>query len=323
MGISTAFVLGAGLGTRLRPLTEDRPKPLVPIFHKPLITFAFDHLRAFGVSRFIVNTHHRGEAYSALLGESGGAAEYAGCRVAFRHEPVLLDTGGGIKNIQDLVGDESFLVFNGDVLADLAVDRLIASHIRSGNIATIGLRSHGGPLHVQWNPETGLMADVRNQLGLGANLPSFLFTGVYILSPAIFDHIPAGEITSIIPILLGLIRAGTPIGGVILDEGTWFDLGTRESYLECHRRIAAGDLALTYPLDRPWPEPIHPSVRLPADVTLKGFVAIGEGAAVGAGAELHDTVLWEGAEIAPGARLESCIVRDHRHAGGDRRNADF
>ncbi len=70
---------------------------------------------------------------------------------------------------------------------------------------------------------------------------------------------------------------------MILDEGTWFDLGTRESYLECHRRIAEGDLTLTYPLDRPWPEPIHPSVRLPAEVTLKGFVAIGGGVQSGRG----------------------------------------
>jgi UTP-glucose-1-phosphate uridylyltransferase len=117
--IGTAFVLGAGLGTRLRPLTEERPKPLVPLVHKPLITFAFDHLHAVGVRRFVVNTHHRPQTYDAILNGKNGRAEYRGCEVVFRHEPELLDTGGGIGNIRDLVGNEPFLVHNGDVLADL------------------------------------------------------------------------------------------------------------------------------------------------------------------------------------------------------------
>ena len=99
--IDQAFVLGAGLGTRLRPLTEDLPKPLVPIFQKPLITFALDHLVAAGVKSFVVNTHHLPADISKLSFPDG---IYRELPVRLVHEPVLLETGGGIKNAEPCLG---------------------------------------------------------------------------------------------------------------------------------------------------------------------------------------------------------------------------
>src|SRR3954469_8725101 len=93
--ITQAFVLGAGLGTRLKPLTDDLPKPLVPIFQKPLITFAFDHLIASGVQEFIVNTHHLPERFAETFPET----HYRGIPITFVHEAIRLETGGGIKNV--------------------------------------------------------------------------------------------------------------------------------------------------------------------------------------------------------------------------------
>src|ERR1044071_845597 len=89
--ITQAFVLGAGLGTRLRPLTDDLPKPLVPIFQKPLITFALDHLIDIGIEKFFVNTHHRPERFAEVFPE-----RYRDRRIQFSHEPELLETAGGI-----------------------------------------------------------------------------------------------------------------------------------------------------------------------------------------------------------------------------------
>src|SRR5205823_7783143 len=94
--ITQAFVLAAGRGTRLRPLTEDLPKPLIPIFQKPLITFALDHLIAAGVTEFVINTHRLPERF----GEVFGNGNYRGHRVTLVHEPDLLETGGGIKNAE-------------------------------------------------------------------------------------------------------------------------------------------------------------------------------------------------------------------------------
>ena len=149
-----AFVLGAGLGTRLRPLTERRPKPLVPLYGKPLITFGFDHLIASGITSFIVNTHHCPEAYDQLL----PGARYRGFPVEYRHEPILLDTGGGIKNVESFVGNEPFVAYNGDILTDFPLRPAIDRHLESGNLATMVLRSSGGPLHIQ--SRDGLVTEV-------------------------------------------------------------------------------------------------------------------------------------------------------------------
>ena len=137
--IGTAFVLGAGLGTRLRPLTLVRPKPLLPIFSKPLITFALDHLRAIGVASFVINTHHLASQMEELFRNDS----YAGCRVKLVHEPELLETGGGIKNAEGWIGREPFIVYSGDILTDIELEELVDQHFRQGNDVTLALRTTG------------------------------------------------------------------------------------------------------------------------------------------------------------------------------------
>src|SRR5664280_1631125 len=97
--INTAFILGAGLGTRLRPLTEKTPKPLLEIGGRPIITYAMEHLCTIGVRKFIVNTHHCPEKYA----EAFPKGNWQDIPITFRHEPVLLDTAGGVKNVEDLI----------------------------------------------------------------------------------------------------------------------------------------------------------------------------------------------------------------------------
>src|SRR5262249_40888150 len=126
--IAQAFVLGAGLGTRLRPLTNELPKPLVPIFGKPLITFAFDHLFAAGVGSFVINTHHLSECFQDSLGENS----YRKAPIRLLHEPVLLETGGGIKNAEPHLTEENFFVYSGDILTDLPLAPLMDEHFRGG-----------------------------------------------------------------------------------------------------------------------------------------------------------------------------------------------
>src|SRR5258708_6716594 len=134
--VTQAFVLGAGLGTRLRPLTDDLPKPLIPIFQKPLITFALDHLIDVGITKFFVNTHHRPERFTEFFGRDaalrrpGGRPSgpslhlgfYRDHEITFQYEPERLETGGGIKNIEKLLGTEPFIVYSGDLLTDFALE---------------------------------------------------------------------------------------------------------------------------------------------------------------------------------------------------------
>ena len=304
--IKTAFVLGAGLGTRLRPLTDERPKPLVPIFNKPLITFAFDHLIAAGITRFVVNTHHRPEAYSRWLGEANGCAEYRGYPVFFRHEPVLLETGGGIKNAADLIGDEPFLVYNGDVLADFPLQSLIASHRRSGHIATLALRASGSERRIQCDPSTGRITDMRGLIG-GRSEPSFLFTGVSVFSPEIFQHIPVGEVVSIIPVLVDLMRRGMPVGGELIDEGVWFDIGNIPSYMGVHRILNDGAYAFSY-LPADWLRPVQSGARICPGASIAGCSAVAAGADVGEDAVLENVIVWPDAKVDAGMRLRDAVV---------------
>lgn len=318
--INTAFVLGAGLGTRLLPLTEQRPKPLVPVFNKPLITFGLDHLLDAGIQKLIINTHHAAEAYPRILGGTAMVSEYAGHRLFLRHEPQLLDTGGGIKNIRDFTGDQPFLVYNGDVLTDVPLGPLIQAHLDSGNVATLLLRSAGGPAQVQWNATSGLVEDIRQHFGSSV-CPGFLFSGIHAFSPEIFSWLPDDDVFSIFPVWLRLIEAGR-LGGVLTDGGLWHDLGQRDAYLKAHEMLARLHFQMTYPMH--WPlERIANGVELPADCRMDEFSALGAGCRVGSGATLTRSILWPGAEIASGAHLDHCIVRDGMIAAGRLENTDL
>ena len=305
--ISRAFVLGAGLGTRLKRLTESRPKPLIPVAGKPLITFAFDHLLGAGVETLIVNTHHRAEAYARAFPSS----IYRRAPLLFRHEPVLLETGGGIKNVEDLLGDEPFLVYNGDILTTLPIQPAIQHHFETGNEVTLILRSRGGPQQVAFDSSTGRILDIGNRLGRAHG--THLFTGIYLVHPAFFRRLKLEKV-SVIPAFLQMVKEGALLGGIVLDEGDWWDLGTREQYLEVHRALRASDPHASW---------IHPSVELAAGVEITGASYVGAHSKIGRGAKLHDSILWDGTAIAKESALNDCIVTDRQSVGGTHINVDF
>ncbi len=315
--IKRAFVLAAGLGTRLRPLTDQLPKPLIPIGRKPLITFVFDHLIAeAGVEEFIVNTHHLADAYQAAF--PGG--EYRGRRLRFRHEPVLLDSAGGIRNIADLVASDpaTLLVYNGDILTDLPLADAIAQHRAAGNEVTLVLRSTDGPKHVAWDAASGRIVDIRNRLG--SNWPAeFALSCGYLLEPAFWRRIPPAGPVSVIPIFLDMIRAGAAIGGVLADAGQWHDLGTAAEYLRVHRELHA-DTGRIFPRygapDPAWREWIAPTARIAAGARLSGAVVAGDGAVIGENARVENTILWPGGKIASHSEVSDCIVRSSQVASG-------
>ena len=128
-----AFLLGAGLGTRLKPLTDTLPKPLIPLENRPLITHAMDHLIDAGITDIAINTHHLPETWATAFPD----ATYRGAKLAFFYEPILLETGGGIKNIAEWIGSDPFLIYNGDILTDLPIERLMTGHMASNNICLL------------------------------------------------------------------------------------------------------------------------------------------------------------------------------------------
>jgi NDP-sugar pyrophosphorylase family protein len=224
--INTAFILGAGLGTRLRPLTENIPKPLLPISGRQIITYAMEHLRAIGVRRFIVNTHHCAEKYT----EAFPKGNWQGIPITFRHEPILLDTAGGIKNIEDLiVNEERILVYNGDIITNLPIAPLVDKHFAGRTTVTLALRSSGPLLNVNIDKDD-FVCDLRHTLK-NQGIKSCLFAGIYIVEKSFLQRLQAGKIESIVLPLVEMIKDNPhSVGGIVIDQGYWYDVGTEIEY---------------------------------------------------------------------------------------------
>ncbi|MCR5183764.1 MAG: NTP transferase domain-containing protein [Opitutales bacterium] len=220
--MKTAFILGAGLGTRLRPLTEHCPKPLIEVGGKPIICRAFDALIAAGIGRFIVNTHHAADCYKTAFPKS----EYHGVPITFVHETVLLDTGGGLKNIEPLLSDEdeSIAIYNGDILANLDLKRLFAFHRGNDALATLLLRTDSCG-NVNFDDCSSRVCDMRDRLGV-AGTRRCRFTGIYCVRRAFFKELVPGKTESVVEAFLRTIARSRGIAALVDDGGSWQDLGT-------------------------------------------------------------------------------------------------
>lgn len=311
--IKQAFVLGAGLGTRLRPLTEELPKPLVPIFQKPLVTFALDHLIDIGIGRIFINTHRLPEKFGEAFPEN----RYNGKTIHFVNEPVLLETGGGIKNIEAELGNEPFITYSGDVLTDIRLQPLIDEHFKRGNDVTLALRHTGLGSAIAFRDRR--VVDISNRYGIPGE---FDFANIAVWNPSVFGRIPPREKISFIPILGDWIGHGGKLGGVVLEGGKWFNLGSRAEYFEVHRTVLGG-WGPKYVKGNDWTAPVHPTATVDPSSQLRGCSVVGKDCRVGGGAVLEDTILWSGSQIASNAELIGCIVRARKAVTGTQRNIDI
>jgi mannose-1-phosphate guanylyltransferase len=306
-----AMLLCAGLGTRLRPLTDERPKPLVPLVNRPLASFALEALARHGVRHVVANAHHLAAQIDPGLRPW---CERLGLSLTTLVEREILGTGGGIRHALPHLGGGDFLVFNGDVLAAPDLGAVMAHHRATGAWMTMVLRDdpraeRAGVIEVT---SAGRVVRMLNE-GAPAAEPTTraLFTGIYVLSSAVADELPA-EGCVVRHTLRRLLARGARVSGVV-DRSPWYDLGTPAAYAEASFALASGTL--------PWPGWEAPpdgvvrgaGVRVAEGVTVGGPAVLGDGVAVTGEGTLTGCIAWDGATLAaPAARV--IASRGHRVA---------
>ncbi len=308
-----AMVLAAGYGTRLRPLTEHTPKPLIPLFDRPLFSYHLAWLAQGGVEGVVMNAHHRADRLIEAV--SAGKTPMA---VEVVHEPEILGSGGGIGNVRDFfAGAGSFLVMNGDILVDLDLEDLVAFHRRRGGIATMVLRpdpdvSRFGAIGIE---EDGRVRRIVSILPpWHGPLTEYIFTGIHLFEEAIFDFIEPGERGCIVhDIYPRLFAAGLPVYGFVT-EGFWADLGTPRRYLDAHFELLRRPTGVYAAAVRSGRDRVHPSLWIgaealvPEETRRTTELVVGARARIGRGARLSHTLVWAGSEVSAGVSLDQAIV---------------
>ncbi|HEY3705943.1 MAG TPA: nucleotidyltransferase family protein [Terracidiphilus sp.] len=233
-----AMVLAAGLGTRLRPLTNDRPKALVEVGGRTMLEITLERLRAFGVQDVIVNVHH----YADMIIRYLRAHENFGMRIEVSCEEELLDTGGGIKKAAwfFLEDDQPFLVHNVDVLSTIDLGRLVSAHQDSGAMATLAVQERKTSRYLLFDRD-GTLCGRRgsaDELVRDCAAPAALaFSGIHVLSPEVLRRMTEEGAFSIISTYLRLAGEGKKIAAFRADEYRWRDLGRVESVREAEREL--------------------------------------------------------------------------------------
>jgi mannose-1-phosphate guanylyltransferase len=318
--IGKAFVLGAGLGVRLRPLTNFLPKPLLPVFGKPIISFALDHLREAGVSAVAINTHHLAHHFERLLRDRS----HIGLSVQLFHEPRLLETGGGMKNVEHWVGNEPFLTYSGDLVNDLDIRSLVEWHFEDANDATLALRRTGLSTSVAYDPESRRVVDLVGAPG-GPRADGYDFAGISIWNPTVFGRIQAGLPRSVGSVLIDWLRAGARIGGVVLERNRWFNIGSRKEYFTLHDVVRREAWTPSYLVGEspPWPCYVHPSATVAPGSAITGSSWIGASCLIESNVTLENSFLWPGSKVRRNTRLIDCVVAGTEVGPGVFRDKDF
>ncbi len=315
MSAPRAIILAAGFGTRLGTLSDERPKPLLPICDIPLVRFALALLRGHGVNEIAVNLHHRGELIERELGDE----------VIYSREEVILGTGGGLAKIAGWLtqdGREPFFVVNGKILVDADLSAMRQRHQQTDASATMLLRETADA--ARWGAietdDAGRVTRIIGHAGPDSRptTHSCMFTGVHLISPRLVARLPpVGESDSIRQAYLPALAAGERIEGLLLD-GYFHEHSTPERYLEGNFNALAGRATLRHP---PGPlHGVHPTARIDGEIT--GPVLIAENAVVESGARVGpNVVVGAGSRVQAGAQLERVVIWPGSVISGQLRDA--
>lgn len=276
-----AFLLAAGFGTRLQPLTLERPKPMIPLLNRPLIGWIVDHAMQAGVREFLVNLHYLPEAIESYLPEAFPSATFT-----FSHETEILGTGGALRKMRPILeADEDFFLANGDTIQRPPFAALRAARREHDALAALTLRHppEGDKYTAVWL-EGGLITG----FGSGTGEP-LMFSGSHCISRRALELLPDKPFSGIVEDVYRVTRE--PLAGLVVDDPFWFDIGTPQRYLGATRALLGNDT-----LRDPTAEVRGRIVR-----TVVGARSIVDGTLTG-------SIVWEDCRIGANVRLANCIV---------------
>jgi mannose-1-phosphate guanylyltransferase len=319
-----ALILAGGFGTRLRPLTYSRPKHLLPIANVPHIDHVFDLLQRHGVDEIVLLTSYLAESFAA----PGERAARRGLKLEIAHEEEPLGTAGALKNAESLVGSETFLAFNGDVLTDVDLGEMVSWHKKTGAEATLVLAPVEDPSAFGIVPteSDGRVLGFIEKPAPEEATTNLINAGVYVLEPRILDRIPPGRTYSAERELFPAVVTD----GAMYARGSdayWMDIGTPDKFLQANLDALSGRYECPY-IAEPHPSlalaasdaEIHERARVSScclgsrsrvesGATIERAVLL-PGAVVGADAIVREAVLGEGVRVAPGATVQGTAIAD-------------
>lgn len=305
-----AMILGAGIGSRLDPLTRSLPKPLVPIVGKPVMGHLVDLLRKHGFTDIMVNVQYLGHRIEESLGDGSGY----GVNIYYSREDKLWGDAGGVKRCETFFADapdDTFLVIGGDDLTDTNIGAIVAAHKASGATATLGTTPVEDPSEygIVVAGGDGFITRFQEKPKPGEAFSNLANTGIYVFNNRVFNYIPADTFYGFGNNVFGaLLAAGEPMLSVPSDA-YWKDVGNLSIYRQSQRDVIDGKVAVDLPTGA---TRVHDTCVVCAGATVSGIIhdytVVGAGATVEAGATVVNSILWDGATVKSGMHLENCVV---------------
>ncbi len=320
-----AVVMAGGEGTRLRPITANQPKPLLPVVNRPIMEHVLRLLRRHGVDETVVTLQFLAAHVRAYFGDG----DELGMRLSYATETTPLGTAGSVKNAQDALRHDPFLVISGDALTDIDLTTLMAHHRKSGALVTVALKSVPNPLEfgIVITSDDGRIARFLEKPTWGQVFSDTVNTGIYVMEPEVLDHVPAGErVDWSGEVFPKLVAAGAPLFGHVV-AGYWEDVGTLDSFLRAQADVLDGKVDVDIGGFEVSPgvwigrdADVHPEAvltgpllvgdysKVEAGAELREFTVIGSNVVVKSGAFLHRAVVQDNAQIGPQTSLRGCVI---------------
>lgn len=293
------MILAAGLATRLRPLTNSRPKVLIPIQNRPLLHWLVEYLYGAGAEEVIINSHH----LSDKLFDAVQRANFP-IPVHVQKEKILLGTGGSIRNVADFWDERPFVVINGDILSSIDLREVCLRHESSGATVTLVLKDEPRFNQVE------VAGDGRILSFSGGSEKGLAFTGIHVLNPEVLTNIPADVPTSIIDCYLKLVSKGKKVMAHVAKGQYWRELGSLEGYLRVHQELFQLRKAPFQGLQVGGKSVVHESARLGSNTRLDGMICIGRDCELDNEVEIEGSIIWDQVRVKTGCSIRGSIIGD-------------